>query len=203
MITILLLVAAAFQQQPQSPSQPANRPAAAARPTPGAGLPGKAPASTPFDSTVAVISDIGIKVSGMRSGYDVFRLAVFNQSDGAVGERAQQLGAACRAVIASIVTGSKTMCRTCIAGANRQAILAQYRATLPEVQRTAQRCSTRMPAENAAPTAAQIASLRRDVRPIGSQLYQGLLHYENRLNSLRVAMGWTTPPMPTPRRGSR
>jgi hypothetical protein len=204
MITILLALAA-LQQPPQQPA-PARRasPAVTApqAESPAAGMQPKT-LRTAFDSTVAAVSDIGVKVSEVRSGYDVFRMSVFNQSDGAVAERAQQLGGACRAVIAAIQTGARTMCRSCVAGQNHQAALDQWRATLPGVQRTAQQCATRMPGATARPTAAQIASLRKDVRTIGSQLIAGLTQYEQRLNTLRVAMGWATPPMPTPRRGNR
>lgn len=194
-----------MQQQPQASRRSVPAPAAQApsnRPHTAGIQPAPVP-RTPFESTVATVSDIGIKVSEMRSVYDVYRTAAFNQTDGALAERASQFGASCRTLVAAIQQQSHVLCRSCVA-VRIQSILDAYRASLPGVQRTAQQCATRMQSVNPrAPTPAQVTALRGDVRTIGAQLMTGLREYEMRLHNLRVAMGWDTPPMPTPRRGTR
>ena len=115
MITMLLLAAAAFQQPQAQPSrQPAHPATPAQAPQQAPGLQRSAAPKTAFDSTVAAVSEIGIKVSEMRSVYDQFRLAAFNQSDGAVAERASQFGGSCRIVINAIQRGTPTLCRGCM-----------------------------------------------------------------------------------------
>lgn len=202
MITVLLLAAAALQQQPQASRRP-TPPTAAQAPAPTPGLQRTAAPKSAFDSTAGTVSDVGIKVSEMRSVYDQYRLAAFNQSDGAVSERASQFGASCRTVINAIQRGSSSLCRGCMASRALQTALDQYRASLPAVQRMASQCVTRMQNVNpSAPSATQNAELRRDVRTVGTQMVEGLRVYETRLQALRVAMGWDIGPTPTPRRGT-
>jgi hypothetical protein len=197
MITILL-VAAAVMQQPQ-----ARQPVPVAAQVQQPGLQRTAAPKTAFDSTAAAVSDIGIKVSQMRSHYDVFRLAVFNGSDGAVAERAAQLGAQGRILADAVRRGGPALCRSCMGTRGIQVALDQYRATLGSVERIAQRLSTRMQVANArTPTEKETAALRRDVRVLGQQMNEGLHNYEMKLAALRTAMGWDVGQVPTPRRGN-
>lgn len=192
---ILLLVAAVLQQQPQVVPQRGNSPQVVVN--------GGQPTGpvTAFDSTIATISSVGIKVAEMKSGYEAYSRAVHNGTDGQVLERAAIYGRSCRAVAQAIREGK--LCRGCIGTRNAQTAVDQYRTILPEVQRVAQNCVTRIDALLARGTPeARARALRTELRPIGGRMYQNLQSYEARVHSLRVAMGWEASNNMTPRRGS-
>ncbi len=193
----------------QQPLRASRRPVpapAAQTPSSARSSVGVQPAPAPktaFDSAIAAVSDIGIKVAEVRSAYSAYRLAAFNQADGAVVERAVQFGVSSRTLATAIQNQSRNLCRSCMANRNTQTILDAYRTSLTSVQRTAQQFATRMQNVNpGTPAPARTARLRSDVRAVGVQLVQGLQEYEARLHALRGAMGWDVPPMPTPRRGN-
>ena len=195
MMTLLLAFSAAamFQQQPVSSPRPAS--------ASGQVIGRSNAAVSNVDSTVSTVAEVGVKVGEMRSAYNVYRLAVFNQADGMVVQRAAQLGASCRTLITTVEQGARVLCRSCLGTRAMQAAMDQYRAVLPTVRTMAQRCADRM--KDVHPervTPAQTSALRRDVRTIGAQLTQGLRAYEDKLRVLRHAMGWDGSSAPPPGR---
>ena len=197
MIAILFALAGAAQQprpaqQPQRPTPTSAQVQAQAN---------KAP-ETPFDTTGAAISNIGIKVGELRSVYDLYRRAAYNEPDGAVLQRAGMFADACRALEAAARDAQKTMCHTCMAR-RIQPPIDQYHAYLPAIQRYSQSCAARVAQLKAhGNDSTQSRALRQDVIPAGTRMMATLRTYEARLHAVRLAMGWETPALPAPRRGN-
>ena len=181
MIIALYLAAAVAAQQPR----PARAPHAAA------------PAQGNFDSTVAAIADLGVKVGELRSVYDQYRRAAFNEQDGEVLERAAMFGRACATLADAARSAERTMCRSCSA-ARVQPAFNSYRANLPAMQRYAQGCAervTRLGADGSSQDKAR--AYRNDAAAAGTRMIQALRVYEERLHAVRVVMGWDqAPPRP-------
>ena len=183
-MTLLMLAVAAMFQQPQ---------AAAPRQTPQP--------NTAFDSSVAAISDIGIKVAETRSVYDLYRRAAFNEPDGALMDRATMYGASCRALSNALRDGHHAICLHCLP-ARIQPVVDQYRTYLPTLERFSVACASRIDQlKERGTTTAQTKALRDDVIPAGNRMVTALRGYEVRLQGVRQAMGWVAPNVPTPRRG--
>jgi hypothetical protein len=196
MMLLLVLWAAALQQPRSAPAAPpAPGQSVASQPVPPAPV-------TPEDSTVAAILDIARKVGEVRSVYDLYRRASFNESNSVVLERGTRYGASCRALDSAAQQGRRSICRGCLPR-HIQPAVDQYRAYLPTLQRLAASCANRMRQLTAPGDAGlQGAALRRDVGAAGARLVDGLSVYEARLHLVRVALGWAPPDPPGPRRGT-
>jgi hypothetical protein len=176
------------QQQPQ-------RPSSVLRPSSGA-------PRTAFDSSVAALVDVGTKVAEVRSAYELYRRAVFNQPDGAILVRGDLYQNSCRALAVSVQKAQREICRTCMAP-NIRPTIEQYRANLPSLTRMANACSARMARLRERGTAAAADGMRADIRLEGERLLNGLRPYEARLAEVRRVMGWAQQEvLPTPRRGN-
>lgn len=184
MHTILLLLAA-LQQQPVA-QQPTGAQHQASR---GA-----------FDSSVSVLQDVGARVADLRSAYELYRRAVFNEPDGALVQRAAMYQTSCHALMESARSGYRKIAPSRLTALIRTQ-MSQYKDYLPSVARFAQRCDERM-RQLAARGDERVAgaALRADVRAQGEQMVNGLRPYEARLHEVRVVMGWETRPVvPVPR----
>jgi len=211
MIIAMMALSAAFQQTPrpaqQQPARPAQRPAQAApstRQTPANIQPTHTNQPvTPYDTTVAALSDIGTKVAEMRSTYELYRRAVYNEPNGAIVDRAGLYRTSCQALSAATVQGERRICRNCLPR-NVQPAIDQYRVYLPQLKRLADACAARVVQLKARGGEGVVAAaLKADVRPEGDRMANGLRLYEVRLREVRRVMGWDQQPvMPTPRRGS-
>ena len=203
LLSLTLPLAFAFQQPAAPRPQPARAPQQQQPQQNGPTViqPGapKAP-ETPFDTTIAAISRIGIKVGELRSVYELYRRASFNGPDGQVLQRATMFGAACRALETELKDAQHTMCRACMAR-GVQAPVNQYHDYLPALARYAGSCAARVAQLTSRGTAtSQAKAARDDVIPAGNRMVAALRTYEIRLQAVRVTMGWTTP-APSPRRG--
>lgn len=182
MITGLLM--AALLQQPQQP-QPRPVPSAAQVQQSVTPIPHSA-----FDSTVAAVSDVGTKVAELRTSYDLYRRAVFNEPDGAVVQRATAYGTKCRALATAALQAQRHITPGSVSADARPA-LVRYRENLPSLNRLGQSCGNRMQQLKTRGDERAVASaLRNDVQAQGNQLAQGLTSYEARLHDVRVVMGW-------------
>lgn len=204
-MTILtaLALSAALQQQAPLPARQQPRPNAA-RPSATVIQP-SAPSQpqTPFDSTVGAISDIGTKVAEVRSNYELYRRAAFNDPNGALVERATLYRASCRALAAATTQGEHRICRACLPRTAQPAI-DRYRANLPALHAIADQCATRIDRLRARGNEnAVAAAMRADARAEADRLVVGFRPYEARVVDVRRVMGWDQRPIvPTPRRGS-
>lgn len=201
MIFAVLVLGTVLQQQ-------APRPAQQPRPTPARQPVVVQPSSpsqptTPYDSTVGALSDIGTKVAEVRSTYELYRRAAFNDPNGALIERATLYRTNCRALAAAIQQGERRICRNCLPR-NVQVSVDQYRAHLPALRAVAEQCATRVDRLRARGDENVVATaMRADVRAEGDRLALGLRTYETRVRDVRRVMGWDQQPnVPTPRRGS-
>jgi len=195
-LTAFLLAAAAQQPAQRPRPEPARQPSAV---TP----PGTTSQPSPFDSTVAAISDIGTKVAEARSTYELYRRAAFNDPDGALLDRASLYRTKCRALAAAVLQGERRICRNCLPRTAQPAI-DRYRANLPALKAMADQCVTRLDRLRARGNESAVAAaMRADVRAEGDRLVTGLRPYEARVADVRKVMGWDQQPnVPTPRRGS-
>lgn len=198
-MTILLASAlAAVLQQGAAPARPQQQQV----PRPSMALTQSTGPQTPFDSSVAALTDVGTKVAEMRSAYELYRRAVFNQPDGAILERGDLYKNSCSALATSVQRAQRHLCRTCMATNVRPAI-EQYRANLPSLARVANQCAARMARLRGRGNAAAAEAMRADIRPEGERLVNGLRPYEARLADVRRVMGWEQREvLPTPRRGN-
>ena len=186
-----LLLMGVLSQQP-SPAPASPHPA----------RPSAAPRSGSLDSTVAVVSDLGVKVGSLRSIYDLYRRAAYNEPDGALMERVDMYQNSCRELAAAAERGEHTMCRNCMAK-HVQAAMDAYRAYLPTLQHFAQTCAVRFTTLKAHGTpTTQSKILSTEVNPAGARMVETLRGYETRLGAVRVAMGWAAPNAPTLRRSN-
>jgi hypothetical protein len=202
MIVIAALVLVSALQQPaprpaQPPPTPPRQPSVVAQPS-SANQP-----MSPFDSTVAALSDIGTKVAEVRSTYELYRRAAFNEPNGALVERSALYRTNCRALSTATRQGERRICRSCLPH-DVQTTIDQYRAHLPALRTVAEQCVTRIERLRARGGENVVAAaMRADVRAEGDRLANGLRPYEARVADVRRAMGWDQQPnAPTPRRSN-
>jgi hypothetical protein len=189
--------------------QPAPRPAQpprpnAARPSSVVARPSSpSQPTTPYDSTVGALTDIGTKVAEVRSTYDLYRRAAFNDPNGALVERAALYRTNCRALSDATRQGERRICHSCLPR-NVQAVVDRYRAHLPALRTVAEQCASRIDRLRARGNENVVAAaMRADVRAEGGRLVTGLRPYEERVTDVRRVMGWDQQPIvPTPRRGN-
>jgi hypothetical protein len=174
MILRALLVAAALAQQPGRVVVP---------------LPGQR--GSAFDSTRALVAAVGQRVADVRSALELFRRAVFNSTDAEVLNTAAGFHLRCQALDSAAAAAARKVCRAC-AERSVQSALNGYRAVLPSVSRTGAQCAARLARLSRGARAAE--QLRRDVRVVGNAIVEGLIPYERRLQTLRVAAGWAERP---------
>jgi len=182
-------------QQPQP--APPRPPSAVMQPS------SSAQSKSPYDSTVAVLSDIGTKVAEVRATYELYRRAAFNDPNGALVARARLYQTNCRALSAAIEKGERHICRSCLPH-DPQTTIDQYRAHLPALRTVARQCATRIDRLLARGDESVVASaMRADARTEGDRLVAGLRPYEAQVTNVRRAMGWDQQPnVPTPRRSN-
>lgn len=148
------------------------------------------PPRTAYDSTVYAITALGTRVAEVRSGIELLRRAAFNEPDGSVLERADLMRTRCREMAAAAERGQQFICRGCQAP-NVQGVLDAYRSQLPAVARLARSCAARLEQLRGGEPAAAAAALRGEARPLSARLAEGLRPYEQRLEAVRRAFGWT------------
>jgi hypothetical protein len=168
MLTPSLILAVALLQQPRHETQAAR----VAR-------------EVAFDTSTAVLTQVGAPVAEVRSALDVYRRAVFNGTDADVLTNAHYLWTSCLAVDSVARVAANKVCRHC-AAKDVQAAFDGYRQMLPSLSRGAGRCASRVAQLAAARDAAKL--LRRDVREIGNPLVLTLRAYESRTGALRKAL---------------
>ena len=177
MIVRVLLVAAALWQQPGRATVP---------------VPGQRAAA--FDSTRGLVAQVGQRVADVRSALELFRRAVFNSPDAEVLNTAAGFRLRCQSLDSVAAIAAQKVCRSCAARAVQTAVNG-YRAVLPSVSRVGAQCATRLARLSRGERAAE--QLRRDVRVVGNAIVEGLIPYERRLQTLRVAAGWAQRPTRT------
>ncbi len=181
----LVLIAGMLQQQPQDP--------AALR---------RQRSAEEFDSTTALVVTVASGVAEVKSNLDLFRRAVFSGPDGDVLTSASAFEQHCRQLQAAALAASRKVCRHC-GSPDVQRALEGYRRAMPALARAGASCSARISRLLVAPLQHDAATaLRRDVRPIGNQIFEAIRPYEVRLRALREAAGWAhqgpAPQTPTP-----
>jgi len=169
MIPSALVLAALVLQQPgPRPSPAANAARLAA-----------------FDTSRAVLGEVGRAVGQVKSGIDVYRRAVFNGPDEEVLHNADFLRGACAGVDSVARRAVGRICRRC-AEADVQQAFDGYRQMLPTLARGTARCAAQLwqlEQRHDGP-----ARLRHDVRVIGNPLVATLRYYEARLGVLLQAL---------------
>jgi len=170
MVLGVLLVAAALWQQPGRAVVP---------------VPGQR--GSAFDSTRDLVAEVGRSVADVRSALELFRRAVFNSPDAEVLNTAAGFRLQCRSLDSTAAAAARKVCRSCAERAVQSA-LSDYRAVLPSVSRVGGQCAARLARDSNGERAAE--RLRRDVRVVGNAIVEGLVPYERRLQTLRVAAGW-------------
>jgi len=202
MMMLTALVLGAALQQPAAPTQ---QPHTAPARTPSAAAPNSSPShpQTPYDSTVGALIEVGTKVAEVRSSYELYRRAAFNDPNGALFERANQYRARCRALAAATSQAQHRICRHCLPP-NTQPAIDQYRANLPALRTVAEQCATRIDRLKARGDENTVAAaMRADARTENERLAAGFRPYEARVADVRRVMGWDQQPaVPTPRRGN-
>ena len=190
MVTIVLPLVAALAHQ-----QPRQRPA-----SPSTGVmqiqPAQTELRTPFDTTKAMIIEIGQRVAELRSSLDVYRRAAFNDPDGALMETVGLFVRRSHEVAEAAERGRRTLCRRCLSPSAQRAV-EDYRAYLPTLARVARQVEAR--AQHLAAGDSSAPRLRRDVLPANNRIVAGLRPYEAQLQQVRIAFGWAGPAS-TPRR---
>lgn len=170
-----LVLAALFLQQP-------------VRPTPAA----RAARLAQFDTSKAVLSEVGEAVGEVKSGLDVYRRAVFNGQDGDVLHNADYLRAACTGLDSVARASVGRVCVRCGEVAVQRAF-AGYRQMLPGLARGAAHCAAQLWQLERRKDAA--ARLRHDVRVVGNPLIVTLRNYEAKLAPVLQALRITPPPV--------
>jgi hypothetical protein len=200
MLPVLVLGMALQQPAPHPAPQHQSPPA-----RPAADAQGSSPSHplTPYDSTVGALSDVGTKVAEVRSTYELYRRAAFNDPNGALLERAALYRTNCRTLAAATRQAEQRICRHCLPH-SVQPTVDQYRAHMPALRTVAEQCVTRIDRLKArGDEAAVAAAMRADARAEGDRLAVGLRPYEARVADVRKVMGWDQQPAtPTPRRSN-
>jgi len=169
MIPSALVLAALVLQQP------------APRPSPAA----NAARLAAFDTSKAVMAEVGGAVAHVKSGLDIYRRAVFNGPDQEVLNNADFLRAACADVDSAARRGAGRICRRC-AEPDVQRALDGYRQMLPSLARGTARCAAQLwllEQRHDGP-----ARLRHDVWVVGNPLVATLRYYEARVGVLLQAL---------------
>ena len=152
------------------------------------------------DSTFAAVSAVAEKVAAVKSAYELYRRAAFNDTDSMMLLRASGYGTACHDLAAAARQQRPRLCRTCMERAAQSAI-DQYRAYLPKLQLLGERCAVRMRSlVSRHPAAIRPAVLRHEVGPAGARMVQELRSYELRVAAVRATMAPAAGPAPPRRR---
>jgi hypothetical protein len=187
---IPILVALLVQtQQPAAPRSPA----ASAAQAPLQMQTGTREPRTPYDTTVLAVRRIGIAVAEVKSGLDGFNRAAAREPAAVVVERATRLQERCQTMARSAAEDGRLLCRSCVRG-EQAAALERYRTYLASLQRVGAQCSTAVARERRTGVPEPAASgLRRQARTISEGIVAGLVPYEQRLEGVRQAFGWSSP----------
>ena len=175
MISSALVLAALVLQQPAPRPAPAT---VAAR-------------QAAFDTTKAVVGEVGRAVGQVKSGLDVYRRAVFNGADEEVLHNADYLRAACVGVDSVARHAVGRICRRC-ADADAQRAFENYRLMLPDLGRGMARCAAQLWKLERRPDGPK--RLRQDVRVIGNPIVATLRYYEAKLAVVLQALHITPAP---------
>ena len=181
MLTTVLAMAVALQQQPThgSPAAQAARTAA-------------------FDSTEAAFKQVGLPVAQVKSGIDIYRRAVFNGLDDEVLRTAAFLRRSCETADTTVRRAQTRICRHCGA-ADVQPALDAYRGMLPSLRAAMARCAGRLQQLQRGSEPAK--QLRAAVRDVGNPLVENLRRYERYVTGVRKALGITSATPGRPARG--
>lgn len=176
--------------------QPGQQPSTA--PNPHAVPPQRVPVNsntvprTPYDSTVAAVRRIGVSVAQVKSGLDEFNRAAAREPSGVVVERALLLQNACLGLTRSAQNDGRALCRSCVSG-REAAALEQYRNYMASLARVGSQCSTSIARQRATGTVEGMATgLKREAQAMSQRIVQGLVPYEQRLQAMREAFGWSS-----------
>jgi hypothetical protein len=151
-----------------------------------------------FDSTEATFRQVGLPVAQVRSGIDVYRRAVFGETDDDVLRGAAVLRRSCETADTTVRHAEARLCRHC-AASNVQAAFDAYRGMLPSLRAAMARCAGRLrQLERGSEPAKQ---LRAAVREVGNPLIETLRRYERYVTRVRMALGITPANPPRPARG--
>jgi hypothetical protein len=188
MIQILFALLVQTQQPQRQPAAPAQAPAPTQVPMQ---IEGRDP-RTPYDTTVIAIRRIGVSVAEVKSSLDALNRAAAREPDAVVVERAVRLQERCQALARSAAEDGRTICRTCVTG-ERAAALQRYREYLASLQRVGSQCATSVAQQRRGRGTEQAgAALRGQVRAISDRIATGFVPYEQRLEVVRRAFGWSS-----------
>lgn len=200
MIPVLLALLAQTQQPGRPPANQAPAPAPSAMQSVRLQPTSRQP-STPYDTTVAAIRRVGLSVAEVKSSLEMFRRATAREPNAIVVERAAALHGKCQAMARTASAESPLLCRGCVEG-ERRAALERYRAYLSSVARVGNQCAATIARQRrSASTDLAAARLKGEARGIGDAIVAGLVPYEQRLDAVRRAFGWSAPSSAS-RRGS-
>jgi hypothetical protein len=192
------LLALLVQAQPPA-RQPAAAPQSTTLPATTQLQTGGREPRTPYDTTVVAIRRIALSVAEVKSNLGAFSRAAAREPAAVVVERATRLQDRCQALARSAAEDGRLLCRSCVRG-ERAAALERYRASLASLQQVGRQCSTTVAQLRRARGAEQAAAgLKREARTIGNRIATGLVPYEQRLEAVRQAFGWSTRPAAAPR----
>jgi hypothetical protein len=151
------------------------------------------------DTALAVVSEVAEKVAALRSGYELYRRAAFNDSDQEAAAAAAAYGTSCRDLAAAARQGRRRLCRSCMEH-SLQAAIDQYHGYLPSLEQFARGCATRIGALKPPPNAtkARFTAIRRAVVPENPRMVKALQGYEQRVAAVRSAL-ITSAPAPAAR----
>lgn len=187
-----MLLLAAVSQQPASRQGSAAAPTArsAQQPEPA----GLQSSSEAVDSVVSAVTHIGAAVAEVKSSLELYRRAAFNEPAGALLQWAGRFSRSCQELAQAVERHQGKLCRSCLPSQAQRAVDG-YRGYMPALARMGRQCSTRVQRVSASTPADSVpARLRREARPIGNSIVEGLRPYEAHLQEVRVAFGWERPP---------
>jgi len=175
MLPTILILSVAFLQQPGRGAAQANHARSAA-----------------FDSSRAAVSHLADVVADVKSGLELFRRAVFNDTDAEVMSTADGFWTRCHAMDSVAARTFRMVCTRCAFQQPVQAALNGYRQIVPSVGRAGARCAARIAQLSQGRDAPK--RLRHEVRDIGNPIIVALIGYERRLDVLLKALSATPSP---------
>src|SRR5258708_4985429 len=187
-LSLALALGATQQPQPRRRAEPVTRSPANLAPAPNGAVPLQGPPPrTAYDSTVAVIVDVGHAVADVKAELDRFQMTAQGNTSGEVLESSAAFKGKCQDLAAAATRGPRMMCRHCGSRA-AQAAFTDYRLFLPTLARLGTRCATTLQRLRGPDPEATARAMKREQRNIGDFLVQGLRQYEARLTPGREAL---------------
>ena len=135
-----------------------------------------------------MIVDIGAAIADVKSEFDRFRTAAYNDPSGTLLEYAATVRTKCQALAAAAQKGARVICRHCVGGGVQPAV-DQYRAYLPVVSQLGSRCVAEVQRLRGRGDDAGTAALRKGARNFSDSILNGVRGYEAHLAPLLAVLG--------------